>query len=670
MKNRYLTILSGVVILSLLAIGGASAFTVNSVDGIWGNIDGVATTSEEYPVDIIGYADNGTLAPLKQDQHYILNSDICSGKQNIDPVWPDTSRWTSSGLTTYTNFGSHTSSCTSASDLFFSEYLYESRRGWFIDQPDYVIIEIANYTGGSVDLGDYDVHLYTGNTTYTEVNLSGTLATNDVYVITTSTNPISNEHYTFNDNEGYRTVVLVKDTGTATEGATCDRWSTGPSGSPVVYSDWDPGIQSPPTTDENRVVYGRDSYGTGYYACELTNFSEQSGFGFDGRDESIQPATLDPFFLGSFFHYNRPVVADSNSFEYVDLTVTVPVVCNDGSAADPPNFTIVPRFNLDETTNSGTCAYGEPGDEPCPDRVTIEFPTMENPTFVCPEGTYTVNILGFTETGQGTDACWESYNDSAVSTEYITQEYEINEACLWARIEQPLADISVAKTCWAFDSQDPYYVITTSNLGPGFARSVTLTDTLPDGVVFESYTSQLTTTSGTINQGTCNVNGQLVECSLGTPLLDYSTDPEAKWVVRINVGFGTGNNIVNTVTVDSITADPYEGNNTDTAECNPNAACMISFDALRAEDGIVLSWETASEVDNLGFNIYRAENPEGEKVRINPTMIPSQNIGSTSGAFYEYLDEDVEIGNTYYYWLETVDFALTTTIYGPITAEY
>jgi len=86
-------------------------------------------------------------------------------------------------------------------------------------------------------------------------------------------------------------------------------------------------------------------------------------------------------------------------------------------------------------------------------------------------------------------------------------------------------------------------------------------------------------------------------------------------------------------------------------------------------EGVLLSWETASEVDNLGFNIYKAEAPEAEKVRVNPAMILSKAMGGTSGAFYEYLDEDVETGKTYFYWLEAVDFALTKTLYGPISAE-
>jgi len=305
---------------------------------------------------------------------------------------------------------------------------------------------------------------------------------------------------------------------------------------------------------------------------------------------------------------------------------------------------------------------------PCPDKVTIELPASD-PTFVCPDGNYTVNILGFTSTGLNGQACSQSYNESSVSAAFITQEDQDNHACLWARIEQPLADISAAKVCQQFNPpQNPYYLITASNLGPGFARQVTLTDTLPSGVTFKSYVSQLITTSGTITQGTCTNTGQLVSCSLGTPLLDYSTDPLAKWVVRINVN-SVGSSIINTATVSSITADPNMANNSSTASCVVTGVSLVSFDAEQTPEGVLLGWETATEVENLGFNLYRAESVDGPKTQINPNLILSKSIGGTAGAVYEYLDAGVTNGADYFYWLEDVDFSLNATLYGPIQVK-
>lgn len=549
-------------------------------------------------------------------------------------------------------------------------------------QTDRVGIEIVNRTGSTVQLADYDVLLFTGDRTFTRIALNNfSLAHGSVYVLVSDNATGEPDEYnqTFSASDNYRTIVLVKNTGgSQTEGARCDRWGTGPGNTPTVYSDWNPGVQSGPTNDENQVRYGRDAYYTSSwqsYSCEATDWAEQSGFGFQGTNGPITPAALAPFLLGQFTHYNQQVFATAdggqtstnNPFNWVDLTVTVPVTCNDGSAADPPSFSFTPHFVLDETSNSaGTCIYGDPGDTACPDKVTIEFPAT-NPTFTCSDGNYTVNILGFTETGLGNDPCWVSYNEDSVAAAFITQEDQENHACLWARIEQPVADISVAKTCWQFDTQNPYYLVTTSNLGPGFSRGATMTDTLPSGVTFKSYTSQLITTSGTINQGTCTNTGQIVNCSLNTPLLDYSTDPLAKWVVRINVNLAAGSNITNTATVSALTHDPVTSNNTSTATCNPSAVSIISFDAENQEDGILLTWETAEELNNLGFNLYRAEDLQGPKVQVNSKLIPSQNPGGTSGAVYEFLDRQVVAGKNYYYWLEDIDFRLLSTLYGPIT---
>ncbi len=71
-------------------------------------------------------------------------------------------------------------STSAATDLFFSEYVEGSSNN--------KAIEIYNGTGAGVDLGAYRVELYTnGNTTFQNaINLSGTLAAGDVYVIANS----------------------------------------------------------------------------------------------------------------------------------------------------------------------------------------------------------------------------------------------------------------------------------------------------------------------------------------------------------------------------------------------------------------------------------------------------------------------------------------------------
>jgi hypothetical protein len=101
----------------------------------------------------------------------------------------------------------------------------------------------------------------------------------------------------------------------------------------------------------------------------------------------------------------------------------------------------------------------------------------------------------------------------------------------------------------------------------------------------------------------------------------------------------------------------------------PTAVGLVSFDAQGAARSIVLSWETASEIDNLGFNLYRAESADGPWTRLNANLIPSQVApGSPVGAAYTYEDSVPQRGIPYFYRLESVDVYGHATSYGPVNA--
>lgn len=101
----------------------------------------------------------------------------------------------------------------------------------------------------------------------------------------------------------------------------------------------------------------------------------------------------------------------------------------------------------------------------------------------------------------------------------------------------------------------------------------------------------------------------------------------------------------------------------------PTAVDLISFTAEGSSEGILLEWETTSEVDNVGFNIYRGLSEYDAYTRINLDLIPSDVAGSPSGASYSFLDQNTQGGVTYYYWLENIDTeGIRSTLQGPITA--
>jgi hypothetical protein len=94
---------------------------------------------------------------------------------------------------------------------------------------------------------------------------------------------------------------------------------------------------------------------------------------------------------------------------------------------------------------------------------------------------------------------------------------------------------------------------------------------------------------------------------------------------------------------------------------------MARFEVVDSSDAIRLEWETASEIEILGFNLYRAESGAGPEARVNDALVPSQSPGSPLGAAYSFVDSTVAPGIAYYYWLEVLDVSGNSTRYGPLS---
>ena len=99
----------------------------------------------------------------------------------------------------------------------------------------------------------------------------------------------------------------------------------------------------------------------------------------------------------------------------------------------------------------------------------------------------------------------------------------------------------------------------------------------------------------------------------------------------------------------------------------PTAVTLFRFEAIAQGEAVRIVWETASELDNLGFNLYRAATPAGSWELVNAAFIPAQNPGAVFGAVYELLDTEVTPGVPVYYRLEDVDIHGTSTFHGPIS---
>jgi hypothetical protein len=101
----------------------------------------------------------------------------------------------------------------------------------------------------------------------------------------------------------------------------------------------------------------------------------------------------------------------------------------------------------------------------------------------------------------------------------------------------------------------------------------------------------------------------------------------------------------------------------------PTAVTVSSFTARPDQQGILLEWETASEVGSIGFNLYRATTPDGFEggtaVQLNDQLIKGTG-DPIQGGQYSFLDEEVAPGVRYYYWLEEVEAGGDTNPFGPV----
>ena len=101
--------------------------------------------------------------------------------------------------------------------------------------------------------------------------------------------------------------------------------------------------------------------------------------------------------------------------------------------------------------------------------------------------------------------------------------------------------------------------------------------------------------------------------------------------------------------------------------CAPLAIGLASFDATAQPGAIQINWETVSEIDNAGFNLYRAANDDFESAGL-VTYMPSQAPGSAQGFAYSYDDTTGQPGETFWYWLEDVELNGAATLHGPVSA--
>lgn len=115
--------------------------------------------------------------------------------------------------------------------------------------------------------------------------------------------------------------------------------------------------------------------------------------------------------------------------------------------------------------------------------------------------------------------------------------------------------------------------------------------------------------------------------------------------------------------VQDIAGNPIPPNQDTVVVSNePTAVELLSFEAFRQANQVILTWITAVEIDNFGFRLLRS--PTGQLAdAVEIGFVSGQGRGTGEGASYSFTDADIAADQSYTYWLVDVDLNGTETVH-------
>jgi hypothetical protein len=254
---------------------------------------------------------------------------------------------------------------------------------------------------------------------------------------------------------------------------------------------------------------------------------------------------------------------------------------------------------------------------------------------------------------------WQGVWFYLIGSSLSFQLYDSAGNYIYKESTETFADNQWHHVAAAYDGTDSVNGITLYGDGSELSISDSWNDTL--GTVKNSYPFNI----GSVNDGAAgDFNGYIDEVRVS------SADRSADWIRTCY------NNQVwpNKASTPDPLPDPNPGSGFITVDSNEEfnvatAVGLISFTATGQDESVLVSWETAQEIDNLGFNLYRSTEVYGTYTKLNRRLIPGL-ISSVSGQQYTYTDTDVTRSVLYYYMLEDVDLSGTRTMHGPVCVDW
>lgn len=111
--------------------------------------------------------------------------------------------------------------------------------------------------------------------------------------------------------------------------------------------------------------------------------------------------------------------------------------------------------------------------------------------------------------------------------------------------------------------------------------------------------------------------------------------------------------------ITSLTPEADQANNSagpiETIAINPDALIIQNATVIPVGGSVQISWQIDTAANIIGFNIYRARNPEGEQLCVYSGLGTEGDPLYVLDGRYTYLDGSTAPGETYYYWIEVMD---------------
>ena len=244
-----------------------------------------------------------------------------------------------------------------------------------------------------------------------------------------------------------------------------------------------------------------------------------------------------------------PVAQGQQTTFTVRVTNNGPSRASNGAVLDalPPAAGVFTFVVGSLSTTAGTCTFN-----PGPNSVTCDFGDL----LVGQIATVTYRLLA---NGLGTET------NTATASSNTPDPNTANNSVSRDATSRVGADLSITKTGTprVAVGGNATYTLQVSNAGPGAARSVTVTDTLPAGFTFVSGTFV-----GVTGNGVCTAAGQVVSCVI--PSTAGNELPVGANLVTLTIvataTAAAAQNVINTAAVTSgFNPDPTPGNNSATA---------------------------------------------------------------------------------------------------------